>query len=146
TFDVPPPSAAEPLVPALCFTTRAAPSMRCQMAIGGARPMTVTPVETVPGVASSRRLDITIDATLDVDAALARVRPGATGRDLWVVMRATGDVGLFPVIPFGLDSSTSLTSLVDTGDTTGNGVPALAFTNPVFVDVDGGGWRAPFAP
>jgi hypothetical protein len=28
----------------------------------------------------------------------------------------------------------------------GRGVPAEAFTAPVFVDFDGGGYRAPFAP
>jgi hypothetical protein len=28
----------------------------------------------------------------------------------------------------------------------GRGVGAAAFTAPVFVDFDGGGWRAPFAP
>jgi hypothetical protein len=28
----------------------------------------------------------------------------------------------------------------------GHGIPAAAVTAPVFVDFDGGGYRAPFAP
>ena len=67
------------------------------------------------------------------------------GQDLWLVARTFGDVGLFPVITDGL-SGVSTADLVDTFNLAGVGTPALAFTNAIFVDVDGGGWKAPFAP
>jgi hypothetical protein len=147
TYDVPAgPDGPAAMVPSLCFTSRATPSMRCAMALGGPRPLTVTRVETVPGQPSSARLEIVIDANdVTPDALAARQRAGAHGPDLWLVARASGDVGLFPVIPLRVDPSVSIADLVDRGDLAGRGVPALAFTNPIFVDVDGGGWRAPFA-
>jgi hypothetical protein len=142
TFDVPVPKGETPapLVPALCFTSRTTPSARCRMAIGGARPMTVTAV--------GERLEISVDAQVDPAALAARQRAGASGSDLWLVARASGDVGLFPVIPVAVDETVPIADLVDQGlaALAGTGIPALAFTNPVFVDVDGGGWRAPFAP
>ncbi len=76
---------------------------------------------------------------------LARQRAGGSGKDLWIVARATGDVGLFPTVPQGIDPA-DVAALVDGGSLSGRGVGALAFTNPVFVDVDGNGWKAPFAP
>jgi len=54
---------------------------------------------------------------------------------------------LWPVIPQAVDAAVvPVATLVAGTALVGQGVPALAFTNPVFVDVDGGGWRAPFAP
>jgi hypothetical protein len=149
TFDIPVPSGEQPgvLVPAICYTTRATPSARCAMGIGGARPLTVTSVETVPGVAASARLDITLDITdVDADMLLARQRAGAQGRDLWLVARATGETGLFPVIPTLVDPTVPLADLVDTVNLAGRGVPSLAFTNAILVDVDGNGWKGPFQP
>jgi hypothetical protein len=140
SFDVPTPKGAmpAPLTPALCFTVRAMPSARCGMALGGARSLTVT--------TANGRLSIVVDVTdVTPDQLLALQRAGATGRDLWLVARASGEVGLFPVIPQGIDAAVSVDDLV-AGKLSGVGVPALAFTNPVFVDVDGGGWRAPFSP
>jgi hypothetical protein len=135
TFEVPAPKGmdAAPLVPALCFTSKATPSMRCQMAIGGARPLT------------SMSVDVN-DVTPDM--LLARQRAGAQGSDLWLVARATGETALFPVIPIGVADGIAANDLVDQGlgALAGTGVPALAFTNPIFVDVDGGGWRGPFQP
>src|SRR5206468_9866330 len=104
----------------------------------GARPLTVT--------ASGGKLTIVLDVNdVTPDQLLALVRPGASGRDLWLVARATGQVGLFPVISQDIAPTVSIDDLI-AGQLTGIGVPALAFTNPVFVDVDGNGWRAPFAP
>ena len=135
TFDIPTPKGMDPaaLVPAVCFTTRAVPTARCAMGLGGARAMTVTSVETVPGVAASARLEIAIDVT-DVDA------------DMLLVARATGDTGLFPIIPNAVDPTVPMTDLVDTLDLAARGIPALAFTNAIFVDVDGNGWKGPFQP
>ncbi len=149
TFDIPTPKGMDPaaLVPAVCFTTRAVPTARCAMGLGGARAMTVTSVETVPGVAASARLEIAIDVTdVDADMLLARQRAGAGGRDLWLVARATGDTGLFPIIPNAVDPTVPMTDLVDTLDLAARGIPALAFTNAIFVDVDGNGWKGPFQP
>ncbi len=69
-------------------------------------------------------------------------------QDSWVVVIASGSDGvsepLFPVLPAGLEqsSNTSLEELID-GNLGEQGTPAFAFTNPLFIDVDGDGWTAP---
>jgi len=152
TFDIPAPKGMEttPLQPALCFTSRTPATARCMGALGGARPLpSPTLVETVAGVASSVRREYLVEVT-DVDVAqLAGLnRPGAVGQDLWLVARCLGDTGLFPMIPAQISGDTSPTLLVDDLGTAlvSNGIPALAFTNAIFVDVDGNGWRGPFQP
>jgi hypothetical protein len=81
------------------------------------------------------------------DMLLGRQRAGAQGKDLWLVARASGSTALFPVIPTGLDPTlTALADLVAGKRPADDGTPALAFTNAIFVDVDGGGWHGPFAP
>ncbi|HXU72727.1 MAG TPA: hypothetical protein VN947_25570 [Polyangia bacterium] len=146
SFTIPPPAGQEPepLLPLLCFTARATPSQRCAMAVGGARPLTVTrePV----GSAGAARLHAVVDTSLAVADVAAHTRAGAAGKDFWLLARVTGLVGLWPVIPQAVDSSVPVSTLVAGTPLQGEGVPALAFTNSVFVDVDGGGWRAPFAP
>ncbi len=68
--------------------------------------------------------------------------------DFWVVVMVKGTDGvsrpLFPVQPNSIKQSTntSLAQLTD-GNLGEDGMPALAFTNPLFVDVDGGGWTSP---
>jgi hypothetical protein len=68
--------------------------------------------------------------------------------DVWVVVLVKGTDGisepLFPIQPNSLKTSTntSLANLID-GNLGEDGLTALAFTNPLFVDVDGGGWTAP---
>jgi hypothetical protein len=95
---------------------------------------------------ASGKSTITLDITdVTADQILARQRAGAMGKDLWFVARAFGDVGMFPVIPGGIDKSVPMADLI-AGNLAGRGVGALAFTNPIYVDVDGNGWRAPFAP
>ena len=65
-----------------------------------------------------------------------------------MVVIASGSDGvsepLFPVLPAGLEqsSNTSLEELID-GNLGEQGTPAFAFTNPLFIDVDGDGWTAP---
>ncbi len=68
--------------------------------------------------------------------------------DTWLVAIAHGTDGisapLFPVVPEDLDrvSNTSLEGLTD--DNVGEGgVLAYAFTNPLFIDVNGDGWTPP---
>jgi hypothetical protein len=69
--------------------------------------------------------------------------------DTWVVVMVKGTDGvsrpLFPVIPNQLDASvnTTLANLTD-GNVGEEGIPALAFTNPLFLDVNGNGqYEAP---
>jgi hypothetical protein len=141
SFDVPLPrgDVAQPLVPVICFSSRDVPSARCQGAIGGARKMTAP-------VAANGKLAFTATAVdVSADDILARARPGARGRDLWLVARATGSEGMFPVIPQGLSPDIPMADII-AGELTLRGVTALAFTNPIYVDVDGSGWRAPFGP
>ena len=88
-----------------------------------------------------------------LDAADIVNRAGATGKDAWLVFRARGDRGIFPILVGGDTISDATMPALLGGDRTeidgvltGHGVPAAAFTSPVFVDFDGGGYRAPFAP
>jgi hypothetical protein len=68
--------------------------------------------------------------------------------DTWIVAVARGTDGvsepLFPVLPANIaqGSNTTLADLTD-GNLDEAGVPAFAFTNPLFIDVDGDGWSAP---
>jgi hypothetical protein len=144
TFDVPYPKGTTPLPPPpiVCFTNRSLPTARCSAAVGGAQPLAFAEVMVTP---SASRHEVNLSTTLDPADVLARQRPGGSGKDLWIVARATGDVGLFPTVPQGIDPA-DVAALVDGGSLSGRGVGALAFTNPVFVDVDGNGWKAPFAP
>ena len=141
TFDVPTPKGgtAPAMAPALCFSSRATPPARCAGALGGVRALTAT----VSGGKQSIVLDVN-DVT--PDQILALERAGGTGKDLWLVARATGTVGMFPTIPAGVDAKAATVDQLIAGNTQDIGVGALAFTNPVYVDVDGNGWRAPFAP
>ncbi|HEY8513922.1 MAG TPA: CehA/McbA family metallohydrolase [Candidatus Binatia bacterium] len=98
---------------------------------------TVSTVNVVPAIPTAQRLEAT--ATLSLT--------GLT-QDAWIlaVVRGTDGVSrpLFPVIPNDLRSSgnATLADLMD-GNLGENGLLAMAFTNPLFVDVDGGGWTPP---
>lgn len=146
TFTIPTPKGMqpEPVSPALCYSSRTPAPARCASALGGVRPLVATLVEDTPG--QTAHWELVVDDTVDPTDLLARQRPGAKGKDLWLVARVTGDVGLYPMIPAGLDEMTPLAELVDSLDLSGRAVPALAFTNAIFVDGDGGGWRGPFQP
>jgi hypothetical protein len=69
-------------------------------------------------------------------------------QDVWIVVMVKGTDGvsrpLFPIASSSLKKSTNLTlaDLTD-GNLGEDGVTALAFTNPIYVDVDGGGWTPP---
>jgi hypothetical protein len=104
-------------------------------------------LEPAPGT-SSNRLEATAQLTLN----------GLT-EDTYVVVMVKGTDGvskpLFPVLPNNLkrcstvaqdcavaDFNTTLMDLTD-GNLGDLGITALAFTNPLFIDVDGGGWSPP---
>ncbi len=90
--------------------------------------------------------------TITLQAADIRTRAGATGSDAWLVVRVSGDRAIFPVLTNSVVDDQTLPVLVggDAGDIDlvlrGRGVPAIAFTAPVFLDFDGNGYRAPFQP
>ena len=97
----------------------------------------------------------------EVDVVVNAAVPGASrteisvtlslqgiSEDSWIIAMARGTDGkskpLFPVLPSSLNqnSNATLDDLTD-GNLNEGGVLAFAFTNPLFVDVDGDGWRAP---
>jgi len=98
---------------------------------------TLSSVHVVPSIPEAWRLEG--NATLSLT--------GLTD-DVWVVAVVRGTDGvsrpLFPVVPNDLRTTgnTTLANLTD-GNLGENGIMAMAFTNPLFVDVDGGGWTAP---
>ncbi|RMH39888.1 MAG: hypothetical protein D6689_15355 [Deltaproteobacteria bacterium] len=140
------------LQPAACFTSRDIDTLPdnapCALAPIAPRAMTVDLVDVAPGY---QRYEATVTFTLsEADMAMLN-REGATGTDAWVVVRVRGDRGIFPVMENGIDASNL--EVLTTGDKAaidaamrGIGIPATAVTAPVYVDFDGGGYRAPFAP
>lgn len=145
TFASPETGPAPPaMIPAVCFTSRPMPAERCrQAAVFG----TLT-IETIDRPRGGRYLRARVVADVAVAKLLAANAPGARGKDLWLLARAFGDRSLFPVVPGGLrpGPGTNLSALVNGTPITTSGAYPLAFTNALFVDVDGGGWRAPFQP
>jgi hypothetical protein len=142
------------LVPLQCWTSRTIteldPKDPCAQAPLAAQEMDVR-LESVSGTGSFRHYRATVTVTLD--PADINTRAGATGQDAWLVFRARGDRGLFPILIKGDTVSDETMPALLSGDLAvigaalqGRGVPASAFTAPVFVDFDGGGYRAPFAP
>ena len=142
------------ITPLRCWTSRPLATLStmdpCKRAALAAQPLTVNN-QAVPGSGNHRRLTATVQIRLT--AADIRTRAGATGQDAWLVIRARGDRAIFPILSGDLVDDTSLPILVrgvpaevDTLMRSGVGVPAAAFTSPVFLDFDGGGYRAPFKP
>jgi hypothetical protein len=96
-----------------------------------------TEVIVVDGLEGATRTDITVSLEL----------PAITG-DTWLVAVVHGTDGvsspMFPIVPEDLDpeSNQTLDDLLDDNLDEG-GVPAYAFTNPLFIDVGNNGWTAP---
>ncbi|MBA3391705.1 MAG: PHP domain-containing protein [Deltaproteobacteria bacterium] len=141
------------LAPLGCWTSRNLgtldPKDPCAAAPMPAQAMTVT-LATIAGPGNVRRYQATVTVTLDAQDIVTRA--GATGSDAWLVFRVRGDRAIFPILPNNAINATTRPAIMS-GDfatirtaLTGKGVPAAAFTTPVFVDFDGGGYRAPFAP
>lgn len=142
------------LVPLQCWTTRPTASLMlmdpCKRAALPVQTMSV-PLATVPGGGGYRRYEATVTVTLDAQDIATRA--GAIGKDAWLVFRARGDRAVFPILMNNAIGDAAAKTAVMGGDFTairtamiGKGVPAAAVTSPVFVDFDGGGYRAPFAP
>ena len=145
-----PPRDDTTLVPLKCWTTRTNLDAKDPCARASLAPSSLNVNLASLGV-GYRRYEATLQVVLD--AADITTRAGATGRDAWLVFRARGDRGIFPILVKGDTISDATMPALLGGDTTainaalaGHGVPATAFTSPVFVDFDGGGYRAPFAP
>ncbi len=122
---------------------------------------TITGIQSGAGLVNIKRYGVTPDVTHPVSPSL-QPAPGTSSsrweatdtltltgltEDTWVVVLVKGtdnvSAPLFPVLPNDINhSNTTLLDLTD--DNLGEGgITALAFTNPLFVDVDGGGWTAP---
>ena len=69
-------------------------------------------------------------------------------RDSWIIAIVRGSDGIsspmFPIVPESLNPSSNetLDDLLD-GNLGEGGVPAFAFTNPLFIDVGNNGWTPP---
>ena len=105
----------------------------------------------LPGPGQFQRYEATVTITLDDQDIVTRA--GATGKDAWLVFRVRGDRAIFPILTNNALTDATTRAAALSGDFTqlraaliGKGVPATAVTSPVFVDFDGGGYRAPFAP
>jgi hypothetical protein len=117
---------------------RALPNNVCSVTSGCYEvPVTPTLIDVHPTIPGAKRWEAT-----------AVVNLTALPRDVWILALVRGTDGvsrpLFPVLPNSLQQAgnTTLAQLTD-GNLNQLGVMSLAFTNPLYVDVDGGGWTAP---
>ena len=144
------------LVPFKCWTSRTLGSLMaadpCMRAPVAPEAMTVQ-LATVPGGGGYQRYEATVSFTFDAADIAAATRTGATGTDAYLVFRVRGDRAIFPLLTGSGAIDASTRPAIMSGNATqlrtalaGKGVPAEAFTSPVFVDFDGGGYRAAFAP
>lgn len=142
------------LVPLTCWTARDVAALDakdpCALAAMPAQPLNVQLV-TLPGPGGFQRYEATVTVTLDAQDIVTRA--GATGTDAWLVFRARGDRAIFPLLSGGGAITDETRPAILAGGfaairtaLTGKGISAMALTTPVFVDFDGGGYRAPFAP
>jgi hypothetical protein len=105
----------------------------------------ITPTTTQPVVPVLVPVAGTSSSRLEASTSLNLA--GLT-EDVWIVVMVKGTDGvsrpLYPVIGNSLKTSTNsnLAQLTD-GNLGEDGIEALAFTNPLFIDVDGGGWSPP---
>jgi hypothetical protein len=139
------------LLPVKCFVTvdpkTLPPTDPCASAPLGAEQIAV---DVVPVGEGFERLEAAAALTLQ---ASDPIHPeGGIGQDAWIVVRARGNRSIYPILLNGVLSSENVATLV-AGDPeqveallVGAGVPAAAFTAPIYLDLDGGGYRAPFAP
>jgi len=141
------------LTPLACWTSRSLAGLAaadpCAVAPIAARTMNVQ-LANVPGPGAYRRYEATVTVTLDAQDIVTRA--GRSGTDAWLVFRVRGDRAVFPLLlDTAVDDTTRAAIMSGDFDTiraalSGRGVAATALTSPVFVDFDGAGYRAPFAP
>jgi len=133
------------LQPFKCYTSRTlAANDPCMTA--------ALPAEGLSVSSNQGMREASVVLTLSASQVAAANRAGALGVDAWVVVRVTGERPVFPVLTQSLDPQ-NLAAVVAAGTDNAlaaalgtSGIPSMAFTGPIFVDYDGGGWRAPFAP
>src|SRR5262249_14976839 len=103
------------LQPVMCFTPVAEADLDandpCKMALLGSTQLVVDKVEVAPGFA---RYQASVDVTIDRSAL--PYPDGGTGKDAWVVFRARGDRGLFPMYLWDTITSANLGTLVSGTD------------------------------
>lgn len=90
------------------------------------------------------------------DEIKALNRKGATDGDAWFVFRVSGSRAIFPLLLTGILDDKEDVDVIDVivnGDSDeldklfiNEGVPAVAFTSPVYVDFDGNGYTPIFSP
>ena len=96
-----------------------------------------TEITVVEGLDGATRTDISVSLQV----------PDIT-QDSWIIAMVKGSDGvsspMFPIVPESLDptSNQTLDDLLDDNLNEG-GVPAFAFTNPLFIDVGNNGWTPP---
>jgi hypothetical protein len=139
------------LRPLKCWTVRPLASLSakdpCKEASLAPESMQIRLVNAGGGV---NRYEATVTVTID-DADIEN-RSGATGKDAWLVFRVRGNRAIFPLLTDGvltpelMPVALSGNPVMISAAHQGVGVSASAFTAPIFVDFDGGGYRAPFAP
>ena len=139
------------LHPVACFTVvpeaDLPPEDPCAQAPLGSALLDVNLVAVAPGF---QRYEASATLTLSTDQPL--YPEGGSGEDVWVVVRVRGDRGVYPLLLSEVVSEENLATLVSGTQAEveaaldGIGVPATAFTAPIYLDLDGGGYRARFAP
>lgn len=138
------------LQPFACFTTRSnlMANDPCALAgLGGAGTLVVDQVDAGNGF---QRFESSV--TFAVTPGDIPNRAGATGQDAWIVARVRGDRAIYPLFVGKLLTSAEVSTFVNGPSAAleailqGSGRPAAAFTSAFFVDFDGSGYKAPFAP
>jgi len=140
------------LRPVSCATTRTGfiEGDTCEDApVGGAQVLTVNTVDAGGGF---ERYEATFSFTFTQAEIAALNRAGATNGDAWFVFRVNGSRAIFPILTNEVLNEDNVDTLVS-GDSSAqdavlfnDGVHASAFTSAVYVDFDGGGYTAIFAP
>ncbi|HEU5059388.1 MAG TPA: CehA/McbA family metallohydrolase [Kofleriaceae bacterium] len=138
------------LQPIACFTVTPEadlpPEDPCAQAPLGSAPLDVNLVAVAPGF---QRREASVALTLSRTDPL--YPEGGDGEDVWVVVRVRGDRAVYPLLLNAIDGDNLETLVSGTvaeveAALDGIGVTATAFTAPIYLDLDGGGYRARFAP
>jgi hypothetical protein len=142
------------LQPLGCWTSRELAGLPetepCMTALVDPQSMIVERV-VVDAESDAARWEATLTVTIAAADVAAITRAGATGTDAWLVFRVRGNKAIYPIMFHEVMGEANIDALVaDDGSVDalleGIGVPATAFTAPIYVDFDGGGYSAPFAP
>lgn len=138
------------LQPLYCYTSRALDELAdndvCALTPLGPAPLDVQRVPQGNAENFQASVQLTVDTTDIIN------HPAATGDDAWLVFRVRGQRAVFPLIVEGTLENDTIDVLVSgtpeeqDAVLTGIGTPATAFTSPVYIDFDGGGYTAVLSP